>query len=200
MARSEYEPAGIAAIACSIGTVAALVLTLALDITSPGRIIHVWQPSQVLLKMAIDIVTVPLGIYAALRLRRLLNERYRFHGLDGVIWAAICAELACTVSRNVYRMLAMLRSPVAPVAIAVSVALALAWAAIGIVFALRLLRLEGDLLGYKKPLAYICLAKSVAYVLVLTAIFGVVLEPVYYFVLGLAFFATREQPQELDIV
>jgi len=70
---------------------------------------------------------------------------------------------------------------------------------IGIVFATRLLKVNGNLNGYKKPLAYVYLAGSICFLLVVPALVGMVLLAAWSLLLGLAFFR-GEELEELEVV
>ena len=70
---------------------------------------------------------------------------------------------------------------------------------IGIVFATRLLRINGSLNGYKKPLAYVYLAGSICFLLVVPSLIGIVLLCAWSVLLGLTFFK-GEDLEELEVV
>jgi hypothetical protein len=70
---------------------------------------------------------------------------------------------------------------------------------VGIVFATRLLRINGNLNGYKKPLAYVYLAGSICFLLVVPALIGIVLLSVWSVLLGLTFFK-GDDLEELEVV
>ena len=70
---------------------------------------------------------------------------------------------------------------------------------LGIVYARRLLRMNGTLNGYLKPLAYSYLIGSICFVLLVFAPLGLVLFRVGDIILGLAFFKGDEL-EELEVV
>jgi hypothetical protein len=58
---------------------------------------------------------------------------------------------------------------------------------------------NGNLNGYKRPLAYIYLAGSVCFLLVIPAVVGIVLLTAWSVLLGLVFFR-GEELEELEVV
>jgi hypothetical protein len=199
MDREGYETAGVAALICGAGTLAGVVLVLTLDVRG-GSIFQPWKASELLFFIALNVVTTVPGFYAALRLRHLLNHQHFFHGVDELIPALICAGAAASFAACGFRALVMVDPALAAGALVLLACLCVLCGALGGVFAMRLLRMDGDLHGYKKPLAYTALAQSLGYALVVTAALGCMIEVAYCVLLALAFFRSCKQPDELDVV
>jgi len=203
---NRYALAGWAAMLSAAGTLAMLGLSFVFDFAqiaarkgsfTPPR----WSPDQVALVAGVDALGWALGIYALIRFRDLLRERYAFHALDHLIWIVIGAGLLMPLASYAQRLLAGSEDGVAGLlsGVASTLVLAVLNGVIGIVFATRLLRVNGNLNGYKKPLAYIYLAGSICFLLVLPSLIGVVLLAAWSILLGLVFFR-GEELEELEVV
>jgi len=203
MTANRYAAAGWAAILSAAGSLAMLGLSLIFDLAhivrTGGQFNPVWTVQQLTLVIAIDALAWILGIYALVRFRDLLRERYDFHAIDHLIWVVIVGGLLVAVASYAQRIVGMVELGNALVAMGVSVILGVLNGVIGIVFATRLLRINGNLNGYKKPLAYIYLAGSICFLLVVPALVGVVLLSAWSVLLGLVFFK-GDDLEELEVV
>jgi hypothetical protein len=201
---NRYALAGWASIASAALTLAMLGLVLAFDL---AKIVEnrgefapsMWTAQQALLVIAIDAVSWVFGIYALVRFRDLLRERYDFHAIDQLIWVVIAAGLLIATASHGQRLLIDPTLASAVVGLATTVILGVLNGVIGIVFATRLLKINGNLNGYKKPLAYVYLAGSICFMLVLPALVGIVLLCVFNVILALVFFQGDEL-EELEVV
>ena len=206
MNANRYAAAGWAAIFSAAASLAMLGFTLIFDllkiVESGGQFSpSMWTLPQLTLVISIDAFAWLLGIYALVRFRDLLRERYDFHAIDHLIWVVIGAGLLVAVASYAQRILAQpeLELGSAFLAIGVSVILGVLNGVIGIVFATRLLRINGNLNGYKKPLAYLYLAGSICFLLVVPALIGIVLLSAWSVLLGLTFFK-GDDLEELAVV
>lgn len=206
MIRNRYAVAGWASILSAAGTLAMLGLSFAFDLAKlvqqggpRGFTPTVWSAQQVTLVAAVDLAAWVLGIYALVRFRGLVRERYDFHAVDHLIWVVIGAGLLTAVVSHGNRLAANQGLASAATGIASMVVLGILNGVIGIVFATRLLRMNGNLNGYKKPLAYVYLAGSICFLLVIPSLVGIVLFTAWSVLLGLAFFR-GEELEELDVV
>jgi len=204
MTANPYAAAGWASILSAAGTLAMLGLSLVFDLTKVVEVRGafsptVWTLQQIVLVVAVDAVAWILGVYALVRFRDLLRERYDFHAIDHLIWVVIGAGLLVAVVSYGQRIFADRTLGHALGGVATIVVLALVNGVIGIVFATRLLRINGNLSGYKKPLAYVYLAGSMCFLLVVPSLVGVVLLSAWNILLGLAFFG-GEELEELEVV
>lgn len=206
MTSNRYAVAGWAAILSAAGTLAMLGLSFAFDfaklvqqVRPRGFTPTIWSAQQVALVAAVDAASWALGIYALVRFRDLLRERYNFHAVDHLIWIVIGAGFLTAVVSHANRLWASQGLASAATGVASMVVLGILNGVIGIVFATRLLRMNGSLNGYKKPLAYVYLAGSVCFLLVIPSLVGLVLLTAWSVLLGLAFFR-GEELEELEVV
>jgi len=203
---NRYALAAWASIGSAALTLAMLGLSLAFDL---AKIVEnrgefapsMWTAQQALLVITIDAVSWVFGIYALLRFRDLLRERYNFHAIDQLIWIVIGAGLLVAVASHGQRLVVAPPPTVASAVISVAtmVILGILNGVIGIVFATRLLKINGNLNGYKKPLAYVYLAGSICFMLVVPALVGIVLLCVFNVILALVFFQ-GDDLEELEVV
>ncbi len=204
MTDNRYAAAGWAAILSAVGSLAMLGLSFAFDFAklAPGRGPRMpvpWSSDQLALVVAVDAISWILGIYALVRFRDLLRERYGFHGVDRLIWVVVAAGLLAGIASHAQRYTMSQGAFSLPLMLVVGIVLGVLNGVIGIVFATRLLRVNGSLNGYKKPLAYVYLAGSICFLLVVTGIVGFVLLVAWSILLGLAFFR-GEELEELEVV
>lgn len=205
MKTNRYAAAGWAAILSAAGTLAMLGLSLVFDL---AKIVEKqggfgppsWSVKQVVLVASVDAVAWVLGIYALVRFRDLLRERYDFHAIDHLIWIVIGAGLLVACASYAQRLVGMPNLGNAMIGVFTGIILGVLNGVIGIVFATRLLRINGNLNGYKKPLAYVYLAGSICFLLVIPSLVGVVLFATWSLLLGLAFFRGGEDLEELEVV
>ncbi|MCU0254144.1 MAG: hypothetical protein MUE47_06350 [Acidobacteria bacterium] len=204
MSTNRYAAAGWAAILSAAGTLAVLGLSFAFDLSKiagrPERFTPaLWSLQQIVLVIAVDALAWILGIYALVKFRDLLRERYDFHAIDHLIWIVIGAGLLVAAASYAQRLAADGKLGSALVGVATMVVLGVLNGVIGIVFATRLLKINGNLNGYKKPLAYVYLAGSICFLLVVPALVGMVLLAAWSVLLGLSFFQ-GEELEELEVV
>ena len=204
MSTNRYAAAGWAAILSAAGTLAVLGLSFVFDLSKitgrPERFgPALWSLQQIVLVIAVDAAAWILGIYALVRFRDLLRERYGFHAIDHLIWIVIGAGLLVAAASYAQRLAADGKLGSALVGMATMAVLGVLNGVIGIVFATRLLKINGNLNGYKKPLAYVYLAGSICFLLVVPALVGMVLLAAWSVLLGLSFFQ-GEELEELEVV
>jgi len=204
MTSNRYAAAGWAAILSAAGTLAVLGLSFVYDLAKivegqRGFTPPMWGAQQVALVAGVDAIGWALGIYALIRFRDLLRERYNFHAVDHLIWVVIGAGLLVAVVSYAHRLAGIRTLGGALVGFASMAVLGVLNGVIGIVFATRLLRVNGNLNGYKKPLAYVYLAGSVCFLLVVPSLVGMVLLAAWSVLLGLVFFR-GEELEELEVV
>ena len=108
MTDNRYAAAGWAAILSAVGSLAMLGLSFAFDFAklAPGRGPRMpvpWSSDQLALVVAVDAISWILGIYALVRFRDLLRERYGFHGVDRLIWVVVAAGLLAGIASHAQR-------------------------------------------------------------------------------------------------
>jgi hypothetical protein len=204
MKDNRYAAAGWASILSAACTLAMLGLSFVFDLAhitqgKRGFPPPPWPTDQAVLVAAVDAIAWALGIYALLRFRRLLHERYDFHAVDHLIWIVIGAGLLVAVVSHGFNLSASRELGRALTSMATLGILGVLNGIIGIVFATRLLRVNGNLNGYKKPLVYTYVAGSVCFLLVIPSVVGVALLAAWNILLGLVFFR-GEELEELEVV
>jgi hypothetical protein len=142
----------------------------------------------------LDVLSKVLGIYAILRFRSLLNERFEFHAVDTLIPVLIVTGIIM----GAFSYLARVVEAVIPL-MAAAVMVGIVSAILGVVFAVRLLQLPGDLRGYLKPLAYTYGAASICMGLVILAPLGLVLFTAGDVILGLILLGA-DRLEELEVL
>lgn len=192
--RRYVAPGWMAVIAAAL-TLPMVVLGLILEIAArknPGL-------AAALLLPYLGVVTAQTacGLFALGRLKTLLNEKHRFHDVDGLIVMIII--LACLLT------LLGMAGRIAMVTLGLGtmgalfflipiIMLGIALAAISIVFAVKLLRLESDLGGLLKPFVYINIAGAVCVATIILAPLGLALDAVSNILLAMIFFR-QDGPQ-----
>jgi hypothetical protein len=204
MTTNRYAAAGWAAILSAAATLAVLGLSFVFELSkiveTHGRFTPtIWSLRQIVLVVSVDAVGWILGIYALVRFRDLLRERYGFHAIDHLIWVVIGAGVLMGAASYAQRVFGSGGLGGALTGLATMAVLGILNGVIGIVFATRLLKVNGNLNGYKKPLAYVYLAGSICFLLVVPALVGMVLFAAWSLLLGLAFFR-GEELEELEVV
>ncbi|MDP8206190.1 MAG: hypothetical protein P9L92_05960 [Candidatus Electryonea clarkiae] len=110
------------------------------------------------------IIQTSFSVYAVIWFRRLLNRRFDFHAVDTLITLLIIAQVLLTFVSIYLRSLPMAAMDghmekkealalIIPALITLC-SVAFPMAIVGIVFGIRILRLNDTLFGYLKPLAY----------------------------------------------
>jgi hypothetical protein len=201
MEQRRYTVPGWTAIAAAALTLPMLVLGLILDIAarkSPGIASVVLLPY-----LFVASAQAICGLYALGRLKTFLNERHAFHDVDSIIIVIIIAGCAMT--------LAALTARVALVAVgldkageiyftALLVTAGITMAILGLIFAVKLLRLESDLGGLLKPFIYTNIAASVCFATLLLAPLGLLLDAASNVLLGMIFLRSADGSVAPDFV
>lgn len=204
MNSNRYAVAGWASILSAACSLAMLGLSLVFDL---AKVVEtrgafgpaMWTLPQLVLVVTIDAFAWILGVYALVRFRDLVRERYGFHAIDHLIWVVIAAGLLVPIVSYSQRILTDQTLGKAVFGLVTMSILGILNGIIGIVFAMRILRMNGNLNGYKKPLAYVYMAGSICFLLVVPSLVGIVLLSAWSILLGLAFFR-GEELEELEVV
>jgi hypothetical protein len=138
--------------------------------------------------MSLGFTGTGLSLYPLYRFRQLLNERYRYHGSDARIVLLIAGGVVAALVSILGRLFSPMLGPDALVPfllllLAAGVPLAL----LGLSLGSSLLRLETDLGGFSRPLAYTVIAASLCFVTVVLTPIGFVLVAAADVLLGLIF-------------
>ncbi len=153
----------------------------------------------------IAITEAAFTVYAFLRFKSLLNERYSFHQVDFlvllIVIGSIVGTLFTVVVRHLYVFGVLEQTPAVKIAvIAALMIICVPLSAIGIVFGIKLLRLEADLRGLLKPMVFIYIAGSVCFATFVLILPGVLLYAIFQIMMGLVFLREGDQKMEVDFV
>ena len=198
MENENYNLAGWAALASALLFLPIMGLTLFSDLQQgPSLQVGSLQVGALFLAICLDVVSKGLLLYAFLRFRHLLNHRYGFHAVDKLIIILYVAGASIGVLAYLMRMLPEFKIPV----IVTAVMLMVVCGILGIVYATRLLHLNSNLNGLLKPLAYISMAGSICFTLVVLSPVGLVLMVTSTVILGLILLrGDQEELEELEVV
>ncbi|MCF7811609.1 hypothetical protein K9N50_11540 [bacterium] len=153
----------------------------------------------------IAITEVAFTVYAFLRFRDLLNERYSFHQVDLLVLLIVIGSIAGTsfavVMRHLYIFGVVTPTPVVKIAsIIATMLIAIPLSAIGVVFGIKLLKLDTDLRGLLKPMVYIYIAGSICFATFVLIIPGVLLYATFQIMMGLVFLREGDTEASLEFV
>ena len=133
-----------------------------------------------------------LGIYVLFMFRRLLNERHSFHKADKLINALIC----CYAALALIWALDLVLNQQFSVLFALPIIYVLS-SLIGIVFAIRLLKLESNLSGLLKPYVYSTIASGVCGATIVLGEYGRPIFMVSLILLGMILIRAESEPEYL---
>ena len=136
------------------------------------------------------LVGLGLFLYVITALRGLLNSRFQFHGVDAYISLLIWGNVALAIlgllslwSRKIEFLMGIL-----------SMFAFILFGIVAIMFAVRLLRLPGNLYGLLKPYCYLSIVSGACYATVFLVPLGVITGAVTDVILGIIFFRAADQP------
>jgi len=198
MEDENYNLAGWAALASALLFLPIMGLTLFSDFQQ-GQSLQSGSllTGALFLAICLDVASKILLLYAYFRFRHLLNHRYGFHAVDKLIMIVYVGGASIGVLAYLVRMLPEFKVPL----IVTAVMLMIVCGILGILYATRLLLLNGNLNGLLKPLAYISMAGSICFTLVVLSPVGLVLMVASTVILGLILLrGDQEDFEELEIV
>jgi hypothetical protein len=139
-----------------------------------------------------------LGIYTIIWFRRLLNERYQYHGIDGLITAAIWWMVIFQFLSLALKMILFLAGGISEIAmIIVQLSfMTLGMVSIGIIdlfIGVRLARLKDNIPDLIKAFAYLSIAAGAMEVSVILSPLALVLVPISSVILAMIFFREKEE-------
>ena len=174
MESNRFAVAGWLSITIAVLTLPSSFMHLMIDIKKMSQLIQV--------STLLDLVILCLGIYVLLKLRSWLNETYDFHDVDSIILMIVIGNVVVMPMAVAARILNFGESyyyliPVYCVIAALSV--------LTIVFSARFLRVDGDMRGLKKPIAYIGIAIAICFLTFILIPRGIVLGAAYNLLIGL---------------
>ena len=182
---NEYKMAGFVAILAVVAFIIEIVATFASQSLEYDEIF-----SPVVVKGAL-VLHVAFASYATYRLRSFLQARYEYHGVDtlivllvagGIVFASVLIGSEYFLGQD-----AALVARIVP-----GVALGL----VSMIFGYRLLAVEGDIGGFKKPFAYSHILAPLCFMSVVLAPVGLLLLVAASTFLALIFFSEEDRQVE----
>ncbi len=185
MTENDYRGAGYAAVLAVAAFIIEIVVTITSQSSAYGELV---PPGLVALTLLIH---VTFASYATYRLRSFLNDRYEYHGTDLLIpllvGGGIVLGFAIIASR-------LFLNP--DVAIFLTLGMGLPVGVISILFGYRLLALDSDIGGFKKPYAYSHIFAPLCFMSVVLAPLGLLLLLAAGTLLAMMFFSEADQEVE----
>lgn len=143
----------------------------------------------------LTVVGLGLFLYVIHALRRLLNDRFKFHDVDAyismMIWGNIVLAILSLLSLGTGQLESFMDL--------LTVAALIGFGILSIMFGTRLLRLSGDLYGLLKPFCYVTIGSGICLVTVFLLPVAILAGAVADVILGVIFFRAAEQtpPDEI---
>lgn len=187
MKAKNYKIAGYAAVLAVVAFIFEIIVTFASQSSAYGELI---SPSLVTLTLVLH---VAFASYATYHLRSFLNQRYEYHGADSLI--------PLLVGGGIVFMLVLIGSKYFldhGAAILLRSSLGVPLGVISMIFGYRLLEVDSDIGGLKRPFAYSHMLAPLCFMSVVLAPLGLLLLIVAGTLLALIFFS--EEDQELEFV
>jgi ABC-type proline/glycine betaine transport system permease subunit len=144
----------------------------------------------------LTVVGLGLFLYVIYSLRRLLNDRFRFHDVDIYIFLMIWGNAVLAV----IGLLSLGTGKLESLTEVLTVGALIAFGILSIMFATRLLRLSGDLYGLLKPFSYTQIVSGICLVTVFLFPVAILAGAVADVILGVIFFRAAEQTPQDEIL
>jgi hypothetical protein len=210
----KFVVAGWMAIISAFLLLPEIALSLLADISSAHpRLDFVVMPGLI----TVTIAEVSLGVYALYMFKNMLNERYKFHATDYLIYAIIIGSILLGIMGIGARMLPdmivangipnLLPDDLSKFTTLSKIASGLLMFTVGfplsiitIIFAYKLLQLPGTLNGLLKPLAYTFIASSICFLTFILAFLGMAIMIAATVILGIALIRSGEDEEELEFI
>ncbi|NQU04925.1 MAG: hypothetical protein HQ568_02450 [Calditrichaeota bacterium] len=153
----------------------------------------------------IAITEVAFTVYAFLRFKDLLNERYSFHQVDLLVLLIVIGSIVGTsfavVVKHLYVFGVLEPTPIVKIATMTALMIiAIPLSAIGIVFGIKLLKVETDFRGLLKPMVYIYIAGSICFATFVLILPGVLLFATFQIMMGLILLREGDSKMEVEFV
>lgn len=195
MNEPSYQLSGWAAITAAVLALPMIIVGMIIEIsmhTKPALAKALLLPDVLL-----TAVWVTCALYALIRFRSFLNQRFDFHEVDGLIVAILIGSALLTIVSIVGRVVVVLLrlgpQGAVPFIIAI-VVVGVPLSVLSIVFAVKLLRLEADLGGLKKPFAYTTIVAAVCFATLVLAPLGMLVDAASNVLLGMIFLRRESAP------
>ena len=144
----------------------------------------------------LTVVGLGLFLYVIYSLRRLLNDRFKFHDVDIyislMIWGNIVLAAISLLSLGTGKLESFMET--------LTVAALIVFGILSIMFATRLLHLSGNLYGLLKPFSYTQIVSGICLVTVFLLPVAILAGAVADVILGVIFFRAAEQTPQDEIL
>jgi len=194
MEQKKYQLAGWLSMVAAVIFPFAYLTGILLGVISLTRF-HRQVPSFNISDLMMIVFTV-IFVYVMLAFKKMLNERYNFHGIDALIVLSIIWSIVYQiVSINMSTTILIISPSDIFYTILIIVFLAFFMITIGIIdlfIAIRLLKIKESLSDLLKVFAYLSLIAGICELTVILSPVLLVLLPIYLVVMGMIFFKEDE--------
>jgi len=195
---AKYAVAGWLAIIASVLVPLAFILSIIQGVIAGAAFGYtgpIFGPSE-----ALFIGITVISVYVLLVFRRLLNDRYQYHGIDTLIVATIIWNILFQFASLGLRGLLLVAWPESELAMKIVyiLFLSIAMISIGIIdilMALRLIQVKDRFNDALRAFAYVTLAGGILEVSVFLSPLSLILVPVTFVILGLLFLREKEEAE-----
>ncbi len=197
---SKYTLAGWMAITGAIMIFPEIIMGMLLDI-KPEKLGILIIPY-----VFITIAETAITLFAFFRFKQLLNERYEFHRVDTLIIFIIFGSMILTSiglfvrTMNTLGIIPSDSINLSVIFTSLVIILSIPLAVAGIVFGLKLLKLERGLSGLLKPLAYTQIVASICLASIILMPLGLVFMIAFQIMLGIVFLRDGDELIEPEFV
>lgn len=181
ISKDQLQRAGWLSITNAIFTIPAVVLSFYLDSMEGAGA----KFGQAILM----IVSLGLFVYVLSSLKRLLNERFRFHEVDLSISYLLWGNLSLTL----FQLLSLVNPEFESAVAILSILAYIFFGILSLMFATRLQRLPDPLYGLLKPYCRLTIISGACFITVILLPLGILAGAVTDVLLGLIFFRAAEQ-------
>ena len=144
----------------------------------------------------LTVVGLGLFLYVIYSLRRLLNDRFKFHDVDIyislMIWGNVVLAAISLLSLGTGKLESFMET--------LTVAALIVFGILSIMFATKLLHLSGNLYGLLKPFSYTQIVSGICLVTVFLLPVAILAGAVADVILGVIFFRAAEQTPQDEIL
>jgi hypothetical protein len=196
MKKSQYTLAGWLAITSVILFCPLFAISITYDIRA--SIHHTFMPVFFSVIVLLTVVQTACSIYAFYQFKHLLNQRYQYHDADILIMVMIIGTILITTLVLPFK--AFTSMPMNLVGLVPVIFIGVPISIVGIVFGVKLLRLNHSLHGLLKPLAFTNIAACCCFMTVLLAPIGMLLAVTFDLLLGVAFLRGEEKDTDPEFV
>ena len=144
------------------------------------------------------IIFTCIGVYVLIMFRKLLNERYNYHGIDTLIIISIWWSILFQISNLILKAYAILiglepRLILAIIYLSIFIIAMLTIGVVDILIAVRLLKIKDKLNDLLRAFAYITIIAGILEASIVLSPLALILIPVTCVILGMIFLREKEE-------